>query len=101
MEQNSNVPSQTNKTMPHSSPLYPDLGKELPFLITHYLSNFGYNAVTDGDEEAIKTKNKLLAQIQNLGDELSDAFHKLGSFGTTTNHVSKSDLLSCHEVYNL
>ena len=90
MEHNIDETSETNKNMSHPSPLHPDLGKELPFLITHYLANFGYNVESNGDSpNDVTTKNDLLTRIQRLGHELSDSFHKLGSFGTTITHVSK------------
>lgn len=47
---------------------------ELPFLVTHWLSNF------DGDEN-----NEAVKRLRSAASEVASAFSDLGAFGTSNN----------------
>jgi len=67
----------------------------IPFLITHWLSQYG-NEIRTGDNY---TETLAIARIQSATIELSQAFASLGAFGTTL--VGHSSLVpddSGHDV---
>ena len=57
------------------------LREEIPFLVTHWLSNFGRTHGA-GSEEA-QAQKEAIATIRRAASEIASAFSTLGAYGTT------------------
>lgn len=53
----------------------------LPFLVTHWLANFGSG--NGGSSEDNEERRQAIERIRNAGAEIASAFSTLGAFGVT------------------
>ena len=61
--------------------------QEIPFLVTHWLANYGKNIINDGEE--IQDPERIaISKIQRATSEIASAFATLGAYGKTL-RVSK------------
>ena len=60
---------------------------DLPFLVTHWLSNYGavQTSGNEDSEEAKKFQQDAIERIRKATNDLSAAFADLGAFGVTLN----------------
>lgn len=62
------------------------ISQEIPFLVTHWLSNFGNSSGTTaitGTEVSQDHQRIAVAKIRRAASELASAFSSLGAYGTT------------------
>ena len=69
----------------------------LPFLVTHWLSEFSSNAHDTGSnrDEDTRRKEEILMRISNATSDLAAAFTDLGAFGVA---LSVSKIFHLHSV---
>jgi hypothetical protein len=88
--------------------------EEIPFLVTHWLANFGKGGgTTTNNSSSSSSSNKnnnnnnntsneeaeqiAIAKIRRAASDIADAFTTLGAYGTTL-RVSQKHLLNCRSI---
>jgi hypothetical protein len=61
--------------------------EEIPFLVTHWLANYGSNSSNNNDnsssKEAQDREQMAIAKIRRATSEIASALNTLGAYGTT------------------